>query len=76
MHVYRFASPVNSEYTLLEIDTTITVNSLNVPITFKYFGTRLKDQTIQTVLGNFDCKKFLLQWNVTAYSFFNLLTLK
>jgi len=72
---YRFTSNINSEYTLLEIDTTITVNSLNVPFTFKYSGTRLNDETIQTVLGTFDCKKFLLQWNITAYSFFNLLTL-
>jgi len=72
---YRFTSNVNSEYTLLEIDTTITVNSSNVPFTFKYSGTRLNDETIQTVLGTFDCKKFLLQWNITAYSFFNLLTL-
>ena len=35
----------------------------------------MQDETIQTVLGNYDCKKFLLQWNVTAFSFFDLLTL-
>jgi len=73
--LYRFASAVNSEYTLLQIDTTITVGTTNVQFTFKYSSTRMQDETIQTVLGNFDCKKFLLQWNVTAYSFFDLLTL-
>ncbi len=73
--LYRFASTVNSEYTLVQIDTTITVGTTNVPFTFKYSGTRMQDETIQTVLGSFDCKKFLLQWNVTAYSFIDLLTL-
>jgi len=72
---YRFASNVNTEYTLLQIDTTIVVNSLNVPFTFEYLGTRLQDETIQTALGNYDCKKFLLKWKVTAYSIFELLTL-
>jgi hypothetical protein len=72
---YRFSSSVNAEYTLLQIDTTINVNSTNVPFTFRYFGTRLQDETIQTVKGAYDCKKFLLQWNVKAFSFFDLLTL-
>lgn len=73
--LYRFSSAVNTEYTLLQIDTTITVGTTNVPFTFKYSGTRMQNETIQTVLGNYDCKKFLLQWNVTAFSFFDLLTL-
>jgi hypothetical protein len=72
---YEFASPVNFEYTLLQRDTTITISSLNVPLGFKYSGKRLQDETISTVLGNFDCKKFLLQWKVTAYSVVQLLTL-
>ncbi|MEJ2105450.1 MAG: T9SS type A sorting domain-containing protein, partial [Ignavibacteriaceae bacterium] len=72
---YRFASPTGTEYTLLQRDTTITISSLNVPLRFKYSGKRLLDETIPTVLGNFDCKKFLLQWKVTAYSVIELLTL-
>ena len=72
---YRFASPVNTPYTLIQKDTTITVNSLNIPFRFKYTGNRLNDQTISTVLGNFNCKKFLLQWKVTAYNVLDLLTL-
>lgn len=70
--VYRFESSVNAEYTLVDTDVTIA----GFPITFKYLGTRLQDQTIPTVLGNFDCKKFLLQWKVIAYSFLNLITLE
>jgi hypothetical protein len=72
---YRFASPVNSPYTLIQKDTTITINSTPIPFRFKYTGKRLNDQTISTVLGNFNCKKFLLQWKVTAYSVIDLLTL-
>jgi len=73
--VYQFTSTVNTEYTLKQVDTLIFIDPLNVPVRFKYLGTRLQDQTIQTVLGSFDCKKFLLQWKVIAYSVLNLLTL-
>ena len=62
--VYRFASAVNSEYTLLQKDTTITISSIDWDFRFKYVGKRLQDQTIQTVLGSYDCKKFLLQWKI------------
>lgn len=72
---YRFASPAGTEYTLLQKDTTINISSQNVPLGFKYSGKRLQDEAISTVLGNFDCKKFLLQWKVTAYSILTLLTL-
>ena len=62
--VYRFGSSVNSEYTLLQKDTAITISSVTYNLRFKYSGKRLQDQTIQTVLGSFDCKKFLTQWKV------------
>jgi hypothetical protein len=73
--VYRFASGVGTDYTLLQVDTSITYNSNSIPIQFKYLGTRLPDQTIQTVLGNYDCKRFVLQWKVNAYTVIPLLTL-
>jgi len=44
--VYRFASGVGTEYTLLQVDTTINVNSLNFPLRVKYLGKRLDDETI------------------------------
>jgi hypothetical protein len=58
---YRFASSVGATYTLVSRDTTIGV----YPLLFEYLGKRLQDQTIQTVLGSFNCKKFLLQWKVS-----------
>lgn len=63
-NVYRFAASVNSEYTLRQVDTMITINSQNYNFRFKYSGIRLQDQTIQTVLGNFNCKKFLTMWTI------------
>jgi hypothetical protein len=58
---YRFASNVGTDYTLISIDTTVGV----YPLLFEYLGMRVQDETISTVLGNFDCKKFLLQWKVS-----------
>jgi len=75
--VYQFASDVNTEYLLKQVDTSIFINPFTIPVQFKYLGTRLQDQTIQTVLGSFDCKKFLTQWKVSAFILtveYNLLT--
>jgi len=59
--VYRFASGVNQEYTLISIDTTIS----GYPLRFEYLGERLDDETISTEIGNFDCKKFKAIWKVS-----------
>lgn len=64
---YRFALGVGTEYNLIQKDTTITINSVGYYLRFKYDGKRLQDETIQTVLGNFNCKKFLLQWKILYY---------
>lgn len=64
---YRFAANVGQEYNLVQKDTTITINSVGYYLRFKYDGERLQDETIQTVLGNFNCKKFLLQWKILYY---------
>jgi len=72
---YRFASPVNTAYTLIQKDTTIAIGSLNVPFRFKYTGNRLNDQSISTVKGDLTCKKFLLQWKILSYTVVELLTL-
>jgi len=61
--IYRFTAGTN-EYTLLQKDTLITINSTGFNFRFKYVGKKLQDETIQTVLGSFDCKKFLIQWKI------------
>jgi hypothetical protein len=62
--IYRFTSPVNTEYTLTSVDQVININSVPYTFRFRYVGSRLQDETIQTVLGSYDCKKFLMQWKI------------
>jgi hypothetical protein len=74
--VYQFGSAVNTEYLLKQVDTSITYSIFTIPVQFRYLGKRLQDETIQTALGSFDCKKFLTQWKVSANIFqeYSLLT--
>jgi hypothetical protein len=75
--VYQFTSNVNAEYLLKQVDTSVFINPFTVPIQFNYVGKRLEDETIQTLLGSYDCKKFLTQWKVSAsilFTEYNLLT--
>jgi hypothetical protein len=58
---YRFASAVNTQYIILQRDTTFTVDTLVLPLRFQILGRRLNDQTIQTEIGSFVCKKFTLE---------------
>lgn len=61
--VYRFASPVGTRYTLLTQDTTVA--GFNIRI--QYAATRRSDQTISTVQGNFNCKRFLVEWTISTF---------
>jgi hypothetical protein len=63
--VYRFAANVNQEYTIFSIDTTVTNDTLDLPLRFEYLGERLADETITTGLGTFVCKKFFIQQGVS-----------
>ncbi len=56
--VYDFAKPVNQSYTLITKDTTITIDSITVPIRFAIKCKRLNDESLTTVLGTYTCKKF------------------
>lgn len=58
---YRFANPVNQEYTIFSKDTIVAINSINFPVRFQLIGKRLSDETINTEIGSFTCKKFLLE---------------
>ncbi len=57
--VYRFAANVNSIYTLMQKDTTIS----NFNIRFRYAAIRNHDQTVSTLIGTFNCKKFTTVWD-------------
>jgi len=58
---YRFASNVNQSYQVFRKDTTVTIDSTTLPLRFELVGKRITDETINTSIGTFTCKKFLLE---------------
>jgi len=56
--VYRFTQNVGDQYEIFQVDTSITIDSLTLPLRLEYLGTRLQDETIETGIGSFECKKF------------------
>lgn len=63
--VYRFQQTVNLEYTVFQYDTTVTVNSITLPLRFAIRVKRLADQTLATQIGSFSCKKFIQAFSVS-----------
>ncbi len=57
---YDFTANVNSSTTLFTKDTTITIDSVSIPIRFYAKSKRLSDENFQTYLGTHTCKKFEL----------------
>lgn len=57
---YRFASAVNVNYLVFTKDTSITIDTVTIPLRIELRGRRLNDQTVITQIGTFNCKKFLL----------------
>ena len=57
--MYRFAQAVNSEYVILQKDTTIAIDTINASLRVKLRVKRLNDETVSTVNGNYSCKKFV-----------------
>ncbi len=64
-NAYRFSQTVNTNYTLFTKDTTITVDSLTLPLRLYSTGRRLNDQVISTVNGNYTAKKFLMTFGIS-----------
>ncbi len=59
--VYRFDQPLNYEYTIWQVDTSITFDTLTVPIRLSITGEREEDELLSTAIGDFDCKKFAMR---------------
>ena len=72
---YRMASGANVEYQVFSKDTTVIINANSVPLRFQLLGRRLTDETINTAIGNFICKKFLLERRL-SYLLFNIIPVK
>ena len=72
---YRFASGNDVEYQIFKKDTAITVNSISATIRFELIGKKLQDETLNTTIGNFNCKKFLLEVRI-SYLLLNIFPVK
>jgi len=59
-NVYRFSQTVNTNYTIFSRDTTISIDTLILPLRVSAIGRRLIDQSITTVNGTYTAKKFLI----------------
>ena len=59
-NVYRFGAPLYNNYTIFTKDTTISVNGTEYPLRFEIIGQRKIDENLETEIGNFTCKKFLI----------------
>lgn len=56
---YRFSANVNQSYSILQYDTTLTIQSNDYAIRIQLEGERLNDEFINTAIGGFNCKKFI-----------------
>ena len=63
--VYRFNQTINDEYTILQLDTSITINNITLPLRLEVLGKRLPDDSISTPYGGFMCKKFVRKIGVS-----------
>ena len=61
---YRFAQNVNQQYQIFSFDTTIVIDTLVLPLRFIINGKRLQDENLETTIGTFLCKKFLITRSV------------
>lgn len=64
--LYRFASNVNTEYTLFSRDTTVSFDTVSLPLRFSLKAKRMADQTLNTVAGTFTAKRFV-QINTVSF---------
>ena len=63
--VYRFNQTINDEYTILQFDTSITIDGLTLPLRLEVLGERLPDDSISTPFSDFYCKKFVRKIGVS-----------
>ncbi len=62
---YKFGNFVNFPYTIFTYDTTITIDTLTLPLRFGITGKRISDATLATDIGTFDCKRFINQYKIS-----------
>ncbi len=58
--LYHFSAVVGLEYQVFVKDTTVVIDSSEIPLRFEIKGMRNSDESLTTDIGTFDCKKFLI----------------
>jgi Secretion system C-terminal sorting domain len=66
---YKFAQTENQSYQILLLDKTVNYKGLPLEGRFEAVGIRLTDQNLQTDVGNFNCKKFVINYNISVKLF-------
>ena len=64
-NVYRFSQNVNTNYTIFSRDTTITIDTLTLPLRLSATGKRFNDVNVSTVNGTYLAKKFLISFSLS-----------
>lgn len=64
-NTYRFGQSVNTNYTIFSKDTTVTFDTLTLPLRISTTGRRLNDATVNTVNGIYNAKKFLVTFQLS-----------
>ena len=72
---YRFASNIDQSYQVFSKDTTVTIDATTLPIRFELIGKRLAEETINTAIGTYTCKKFILERRL-SYLLLNIFPIK
>lgn len=63
--LYRFGASTITDYQVFKFDTTITIDTLVLPLRFEVRGRRYNDQNISTEIGSFLCKKFMTTFRIS-----------
>ena len=63
---YQFAQTENQSYQILLLDTLVNYKDTPFNARFEIMGTRVADQNLQTDAGNFNCKKFVVNYNISV----------
>lgn len=57
--IYKFQSTVNLQYQVFRYDTTVTIDTLTLPLRFEVKAKRIADKSLETEIGAFNCKAFI-----------------
>ena len=61
---YRFAQNINQQYQITSFDTTVVIDTLEIPLRFNKTGRRLQNENLETEIGIFSCKKFVISSSI------------